>query len=82
MRVPFAEAVDWHGIGQTVVVSIVAGVGLSAAYGFTLLGYVRAREHYAEGHQHQAVAYGLVGLAGLAVTLTGVTLGIIFIAKD
>jgi hypothetical protein len=44
-----AEVVNWADIRDTVVVSLLAGVGLTAAYGFVLLGAVRAREHYEHG---------------------------------
>jgi hypothetical protein len=63
-----------------VVVSLLAGVGLTAAYGFVLLGAVRAREHYEHGDVAHAALYAAVGLVGLLVTLGGITLGLIFIA--
>ena len=82
MTVRVAEVVNWRDLGNTVVVSLVAGVGISAGYGFALLGVVRAREHYEHGDAPQAAVYGLIGLAGLIVTLGGIALGLIFIAGD
>lgn len=38
-----AEVANWSDIRDTIVVSLVAGVGLCAAYGFALVGRVRAR---------------------------------------
>jgi hypothetical protein len=75
-----AEVVNWGDLRDTIVVSLVAGVGLTAAYGFVLLGSVRAREYYDHGDTAHAVIYAVVALLGLAVTLTGITLGLIFIA--
>jgi hypothetical protein len=82
MTVRVAEVVNWRDLGNTVVVSLIAGVGISAGYGFALLGVVRAREHYERGDAAQAAVYGLIGLAGLIVTLRGIALGLIFIAGD
>jgi hypothetical protein len=75
-----AEVVNWGDLRDTVVVSLVAGVGLTAAYGFLLLGSVRAREHYDRGDIPRALGYSLVALVGLAVTVTGITLGLVLIA--
>jgi hypothetical protein len=82
VTVRIAQVVNWGDIRDTVVVSLVAGVGLTAAYGFVLLGSVRAREYYDHGHIANAVIYGVVALVGLAVTLGGIALGLIFIAGD
>jgi hypothetical protein len=54
--------------------------GLTAAYGFVLLGAVRAREHQEHGNIAQAVIYAAIAVAGLATTLAGITLGLVFIA--
>jgi hypothetical protein len=75
-----AEAVNWGDLRDTVVVSLVAGVGLTAAYGFVLLGTVRAREHHDQGDTGEALVYALIALIGLALTVAGITLGLIFIA--
>ena len=75
-----AEVVNWGDLRDTIVVSLVAGVGLTATYGFVLLGAVRAREHQEHGGVAQAVIYAAIGVAGLAITLAGITLGLIFIA--
>ena len=78
---PDADVVNWGDIRDTIVVSLLAGVGLCSAYGLVLLGSVRAREHYEVGDRAQAAMYGLIALAGLAVTLGGIALGLIQIAN-
>lgn len=81
MKLRIAEVVDWGDLRDTIVVSLIAGVGLTAAYGFLLVGYVRASEYHEQGDTMRATLYGLVGVAGLAVTLGGIVAGLIFIAK-
>lgn len=82
MPLRVADVVNWADIRDTVVVSLLAGVGLCAAYGFALLGVIRAREHYDNGNLGLAAVYSLIGFGGLAITLGGITLGLISIAKD
>jgi uncharacterized membrane protein YdfJ with MMPL/SSD domain len=81
VTVRIADVVNWADIRDTIVVSLVAGVGLCAAYSLLLLGSVRAREHYEHGDRAQAAVYGAMALAGLAVTLGGIVLGLIQIAN-
>jgi hypothetical protein len=82
MPVRIADVVNWPEIRDTVVVSLLAGVGLCSAYGFALVGWVRSREHYESGDVGLAAVYALIGLIGLAITLGGIALGLIFIAGD
>jgi hypothetical protein len=81
MPLRIADVVNWGDLRDTIVVSLLAGVGLSAAYGVLPLGVVRARENYEHGDTAHAALYGLVALAGLAVTLGGIALGLILIAE-
>jgi hypothetical protein len=69
VTVRIADVVNWGDIRDTIVVSLLAGVGLTA------------REHYEHGDRAQAAIYGLLALAGLAVTLGGIALGLIQIAN-
>ena len=61
--------------------ALVEGVGIGAAYGFVLLGGVRARERYDAGQLPQAVLYGIVAVAGLATSANGIILGLIAISE-
>jgi hypothetical protein len=63
-----------------VLYSLVAGVGITAAFGFVLLGGVRARERYDAGQLAQAVVYGMLAVAGLAPSATRIILGLIAIS--
>ena len=57
-------------------------MGLCSAYGFALVGWVRSRERYESGEVASAALYALIGLLGMAITLSGIALGLIFIAGD
>jgi hypothetical protein len=77
-----ATIVDWHAIGQVIWVSLLAGVGVTAAYGFGLLGVSRALERGRDGNAGGAVAYALVGALGLAVVLGAIVFGIVILTGD
>jgi hypothetical protein len=81
MRIPVAEAVNWGNIRDTVAGSIIAGVGLSLAFGLLLLGGIRARESYSQGRRAQATAYGALAGVALAATGAGIVLGLIVMAQ-
>jgi hypothetical protein len=40
-----------------------------------IVDWTALREPYGEGRMPQAILYGLIGLAGLAVSATGIVLG-------
>ena len=80
MTVRFADIVDWDSLRNTVVYGLIAGVGITAAYGFALLGVDRAQEKYQAGRPFQAALYGVVGLIGVAGTLGGIVLGLIAVS--
>lgn len=80
MTVRFAEIVDWDSLRNTAIYGTIAGVGITAAYGFALLGLDRAQEKYEERRPFQARFYGVVGLIGVAGTLGGIVLGLIAVS--
>jgi hypothetical protein len=69
--------VDWDALLTVIWSSIVAGVGVTVAYGLAILGGTRAIELSRDGHTAEAVVYGLVGLVGLATILAAVVFGIV-----
>jgi hypothetical protein len=72
-----ASIVDGHALLQVVWVGAVAGVGATAAFGFALLGVTRAAELGREGRSGEAVVYGVLGAAALAVVLGALVYGIV-----
>ena len=77
-----ASVVDWDAIGQVVWVSLLSGVGVTAAWAFALLGWTRALEHGRDGRAAEALIYGAVGVVGLAIVLGAVVFGILILTND
>ena len=77
-----ASIVDTHALLQVVWVSLLAGVGVTAAYGFGLLGTTRAIEYARDGHAAQAVAYAAVGVFGLVIVVGAIVFGIVILVGD
>jgi hypothetical protein len=55
-------------------------VGITAAYGFALLGLDRAQEKYKAGRPFRAALYGAIGFIGVAATAGGIILGLIAVS--
>ena len=77
-----ATVVDWDAILQVIWVSLLAGVGVTAAYGFALLGYNRALENGRGGHLGAAISYAVVGVVGFAIVLGAIVFGILILTGD
>jgi hypothetical protein len=77
-----ATIVDWHAILQVIWVSLLAGVGVTAAWGFALLGATRALEYGRENRGGGAVGYALVGALGLAIVIGAIVFGIVILTGD
>ena len=77
-----ATVVDWDSILQVVWVSLLSGVGVTAAWAFALLGWTRALEYGRDGRAGEALVYGAVGVAGLAIVLGAVVFGILSLVGD
>ena len=77
-----ATVVDWDAILQVIWVSLLSGVGVTAAWAFALLGWTRALEYGRDGRVGEAAIYGVVGVAGLAIVLGAVVFGILVLTGD
>jgi hypothetical protein len=77
-----ATVVDWDAILQVIWVSLLAGVGVTAAWGFALVGATRSLEHGRDGHAVAAVAYGVVGFTGFAVVIGAIVFGLLTLLAD
>jgi hypothetical protein len=67
---------------QVIWVSLVAGVGVTAAWGFALLGSTRAIEVGREGRVAEAAIYAVVGVAGLVAVVASIVFGIVILTGD
>jgi hypothetical protein len=77
-----ATIVDWDAILQVIWVSLLAGVGVTGAYAFALLGSTRALESGREGRVGIAVGYAAVGVLGLAIVIGAIVFGILILTGD
>jgi hypothetical protein len=77
-----ATVVDWHALLQVVWVSLLAGVGVTAAWGFALLGAIRSLEYGRQGRSGEAAVYAVVGVAGIAIVIAAVVFGIVVLIGD
>jgi hypothetical protein len=72
-----SSVVDWGGILEVIWASLLAGVGVTAAFGFTILGATRASELSREGKALSAGLYGVLGVVAFAAVVASVVFGIV-----
>jgi hypothetical protein len=71
-----ASIVDTDALLEVIWVSIVAGIGLTAAYGLAIVGASRALDSGRQGRTAGAVVYGALGVVALAVVVVASVYGI------
>jgi hypothetical protein len=77
-----AAIVDWDALLQVIWVSLLAGVGVTGAYGFALLGSTRTIESGRQGRVGIAVGYAVVGVLGLVIVVGAIVFGIVILTGD
>lgn len=77
-----ATVVDWAALFQVIWVSLLSGVGVTAAWAFALVGSTRALEFSRDGRLGEAVLYGAVGVAGVAIVVGAIVFGIVILTGD
>jgi hypothetical protein len=75
-----ASIVDTGALLTIVWASLLAGIGVTAAYGFAILGGVRAIELGRAGRAGEAAIFAAVGVLGVATTIAAIVFGIIVVA--
>jgi hypothetical protein len=73
--------IDWDALLTAVWASVAGGVGVTAAYGFVILGGVRAVDLSRDGHSAQAAIYAVVGIVGMLAVLAAVVFGIVVLTN-
>jgi hypothetical protein len=74
---PLAEIVDWGTLGQVAGYALLAGVGLSIAFSFAILGATRCVDKSRDGRPLEAGFYAVVMTVGLLATLGALVLGFV-----
>ena len=72
-----ATIVDTTALWQTIVASLVAGIGTTLIFSLAILGAARFAEANRNGRAGEAVIFGALGILGLLATLAAVVVGII-----
>ncbi|MEA2440418.1 MAG: hypothetical protein QOH76_1842 [Thermoleophilaceae bacterium] len=73
-----ASVVDWGKLGQVVLYSLGAGVGVALCFSLAILGATRfADARRGDGGDGSAVGYAILAALGLAATLAAVVVAII-----
>jgi hypothetical protein len=73
------STVDWHALLTAVWASLAAGVGVSTAFGFAILGGTRATELRRQGHAGGAALFGAIGALGALAVVAAIALGLIVV---
>ena len=69
--------VDWDALWTVVWSSLLAGTGVTAAYGLVILGGMRAVERGRAGRPGEAAIYAVIGVAGVATVIAAIVFGIV-----
>ena len=80
--VPFAsQLVDWAALGKVVLAAIVAGIGVTAAFSFAVLGATRSAEMRRANRGAEASGFAVLGVLAAAVCVGAVVVGIIVMSS-
>lgn len=72
-----AEVVDWEALGDVVLASIIAGVGVTLCFSLAIRGVVGFTDMRRNERPVGMTLYALLGLFGLAASLAGIVGAII-----
>lgn len=73
--------VDWDALLTVIWASLVAGIGVTAAFGLAILGGVRAVDLRRDGRVAAATVFSVVGVVGLVVVAGALIFGIVILSE-
>jgi uncharacterized membrane protein len=73
--------IDWDALLTAVWSAAAGGVGVTAAYGFVILGGVRALDLGREGRVGEATIYAALAVLGVAVVIAAIVFGIVILTN-
>ena len=76
-----SSVVDWNALGKVVVYSLIAGVGVSMAFGLAVRGTIRFADLRRDGRVPESTVYLVLAVAGLAVSAAAVAYGIYLLTQ-
>ena len=82
-RLPIAEVVEWDLLLQVIYAALGAGVAVTIAVSFAILGATRAADARRDGDTLDTIIYSTLCVLGLAACAAAVVLGIVVMtSKD
>jgi hypothetical protein len=79
--IPLAEVVNGHDLLSVAWASLLAGIGVTAAYAFAILGGARAVDLTRSGRSAEAVVFGVLCALALAAVAAAVVYGIVIMVN-
>ncbi|MFL5827026.1 MAG: hypothetical protein ACJ76V_10940 [Thermoleophilaceae bacterium] len=76
-----ATVVDWKTLGESVLYSLVGGIGLTTAFSLAIAGATRSYEMARDGRRTHATAYAALAGVAVLVCLGAVAVGIYYTTK-
>ena len=76
-----ASIVDTDALLTVVWASLAAGVGVTAAFGFAILGGLRAIELGRTWRVGEAAIFAVIGMLGVAATFAAIVFGIVVLTE-
>jgi hypothetical protein len=74
------SVVDWSALGQVVLYSLIAGIGVPAIYALAVLGAGRSMDARRAGRGIGATLYASIAFVGAAACLGAIAYGIYLLA--
>jgi hypothetical protein len=75
-----AGVVDWNALLTVIWASLAAGIGVTAAFAFAILGSTRAIELGRDGRVGEATLFGIVAVLAIAAVIAAIAFGIVVLA--
>jgi hypothetical protein len=72
-----ASIVDWGELGSTVVASVIAALGVTAAFSVSIFGAAQFQERRRQGESIEAFGAAALSVAGLLFCAAAITFGLI-----
>jgi|1186.fasta_scaffold1236339_2 hypothetical protein len=73
--------IDWDSLLTAIWAAAAGGVGVTTAYGFAILGGIRAVDRSRDGRTGAAVVYGAIGALGLLTVFGAIVFGIVILTN-
>lgn len=76
-----ASVVDWEGIADVVLVSLGAGIGVTAVFAVAILGATRVMDMSRDGRVLEAGAYAVLAVAAFMVVVAASVFAVVIMTS-